>query len=70
MVVGVPNSGKSTIINAMVKKAKAVTGDRPGVTRGKQWLSIDNVDFWTRRARCGASSRIKGLRITLRISAR
>ena len=45
MVVGVPNSGKSTIINAMVKKAKAVTGDRPGVTRGKQWLSIDNDDF-------------------------
>lgn len=45
MVVGVPNSGKSTIINSMVKKAKAVTGDRPGVTRGKQWLSIDNIDF-------------------------
>ncbi len=45
MVVGVPNSGKSTIINAMVKKAKAVTGDRPGVTSGKQWLSVDNVDF-------------------------
>ncbi len=45
MVVGVPNSGKSTIINAMIKKSKAVTGDKPGVTRGKQWLSIDNVDF-------------------------
>lgn len=45
MVVGVPNSGKSTIINAMIKKAKAVTGDKPGVTRGKQWLSIDGVDF-------------------------
>ena len=45
MVVGVPNSGKSTIINAMCKKAKAVTGDRPGVTKGKQWLSIDGVDF-------------------------
>lgn len=45
MVVGVPNSGKSTIINSMIKKAKAVTGDRPGVTRGKQWLSIDGVDF-------------------------
>lgn len=45
MVVGVPNSGKSTIINAMVKKAKAITGDKPGVTRGKQWLSIDNIDF-------------------------
>lgn len=45
MVVGVPNSGKSTIINAMIKKAKAVTGDRPGVTRGKQWLSVDGIDF-------------------------
>ncbi|MEG2450502.1 MAG: ribosome biogenesis GTPase YlqF, partial [Clostridia bacterium] len=45
MVVGVPNSGKSTIINAMCKRAKALTGDKPGVTRGKQWLSIDGVDF-------------------------
>lgn len=45
MVVGVPNSGKSTIINSMIKKSKAVTGDRPGVTRGKQWLSVDGVDF-------------------------
>lgn len=45
MVVGVPNSGKSTIINAMIKKSKAVTGDRPGVTRGKQWLSVDGIDF-------------------------
>lgn len=45
MVVGVPNSGKSTIINAMIKRAKAVTGDRPGVTRGKQWLSVDGIDF-------------------------
>ncbi len=45
MVVGVPNSGKSTIINSMINRAKAVTGDRPGVTRGKQWLSVDGVDF-------------------------
>ena len=45
MVVGVPNSGKSTLINSMCKRAKAVTGDRPGVTKGKQWLSIDGVDF-------------------------
>lgn len=45
MVVGVPNSGKSTIINSMIKRAKAVTGDKPGVTRGKQWLSVDGVDF-------------------------
>lgn len=45
MVVGVPNSGKSTVINAMCKRAGAVTGDRPGVTRGKQWMSIDGVDL-------------------------
>ena len=45
MVVGVPNSGKSTVINAMCRRAGAVTGDRPGVTRGKQWMSIDGVDF-------------------------
>lgn len=45
MVVGVSNSGKSTIINAMIKRAKAVTGNRPGVTRGRQWLSVDGIDF-------------------------
>ena len=45
MVVGVPNSGKSTVINAMCKRAGAVTGNRPGVTRGKQWMSIGGVDF-------------------------
>lgn len=45
MVVGVPNSGKSTIINSMCKRAGAVTGDRPGVTRGKQWMSVGGVDF-------------------------
>ena len=43
MVVGVPNSGKSTVINAMCRRAGAVTGDRPGVTRGKQWMSIDGA---------------------------
>ena len=45
MVVGVPNSGKSTVINAMCRRAGAVTGDRPGVTRGKQWMSVDGVDL-------------------------
>ena len=45
MVVGVPNSGKSTLINAMCKRAGAVTGDRPGVTRGKQWMSVGGVDL-------------------------
>ena len=42
MIAGIPNSGKSTIINSMRKKASAVTGDKAGVTRGKQWLSIDS----------------------------
>ncbi len=38
MVVGLPNVGKSTLINRLVGRASARTGDRPGITRGKQWL--------------------------------
>jgi ribosome biogenesis GTPase A len=41
MVVGVPNVGKSSFINKIAGKASAVTGDRPGVTRGKQWIRIN-----------------------------
>ncbi len=40
LIVGVPNSGKSTLTNNLCKKAKAVTGDRPGVTKSKQWFNI------------------------------
>ncbi|MDD3947085.1 MAG: ribosome biogenesis GTPase YlqF [Clostridia bacterium] len=40
MVIGVPNSGKSTLINSLTKGKKTITGNRPGVTRGKQWVSI------------------------------
>ncbi len=40
MVVGIPNVGKSSFINKIVGKAMTVTGDRPGVTRGKQWIRI------------------------------
>lgn len=40
MVVGIPNVGKSTFINKLVGKASTKTGDRPGVTRGKQWVKI------------------------------
>ena len=40
MVVGIPNVGKSTFINKLVGKATTKTGDRPGVTRGKQWVKI------------------------------
>ncbi len=46
VVVGVPNCGKSTLVNNLCGKAKAVTGDRPGVTKGLQWLNIgDNVEL-------------------------
>jgi len=41
MVVGVPNSGKSTLINNLAGGARAITGNRPGVTRGKQWVRAD-----------------------------
>lgn len=40
MVIGVPNCGKSTLINNLCGKAKTVTGNKPGVTRGKQWVKI------------------------------
>ena len=41
MVIGIPNCGKSTLINSLIGKKKVVTGNRPGVTRGKQWVSVD-----------------------------
>lgn len=42
MVLGVPNSGKSTLINNLCGSKKTITGDKAGVTRGKQWLSLKN----------------------------
>lgn len=41
MIVGIPNVGKSTFINKVAGKAVAVTGDKPGVTRGKQWIRLN-----------------------------
>lgn len=41
MVAGIPNVGKSSFINKIAGKASAVTGDRPGVTRGKQWIRVN-----------------------------
>jgi len=41
MVVGIPNVGKSTFINSFAGKASAKTGNKPGVTRGNQWIHID-----------------------------
>lgn len=40
VIVGIPNVGKSTLINYLVGRAAARTGDRPGVTRGAQWIRL------------------------------
>jgi len=42
MVVGIPNVGKSTFINRVARRKSAKVGDRPGVTRGKQWVAVDD----------------------------
>ncbi|MDY2696056.1 MAG: ribosome biogenesis GTPase YlqF [Eubacteriales bacterium] len=42
MVLGVPNSGKSTLINNLCGSKKTITGNKAGVTRGKQWLALKN----------------------------
>ena len=41
MILGIPNVGKSTFINKVAGRKAAIAGDKPGVTRGKQWISID-----------------------------
>ncbi len=41
MVVGIPNAGKSSFINRLAKGGRAKTEDRPGVTRGNQWFTVD-----------------------------
>ena len=40
MIVGIPNVGKSTLINRLVGKNKVMAADKPGVTRGQQWVTI------------------------------
>ena len=42
MVCGIPNVGKSTFINSFVGRASAKTGNKPGVTKGNQWIRISN----------------------------
>ena len=41
MIVGIPNVGKSTFINSFAGKACTKTGNKPGVTRGKQWIRLN-----------------------------
>ena len=43
MVVGIPNVGKSTFINSFAKKACTKTGNKPGVTKGKQWIRLSKT---------------------------
>ena len=43
MVVGIPNVGKSTFINSYARKAATKTGNKPGVTKGKQWIRLSNT---------------------------
>lgn len=45
MVLGIPNVGKSTFINCWAGTAKAKAADRPGVTRGKQWISVAGYEL-------------------------
>lgn len=42
MVIGLPNVGKSTFINAVTFKKSLVTGNKPGVTKGKQWINLSD----------------------------
>lgn len=45
MLCGIPNVGKSTFINTFAGSARAKAADRPGVTKGKQWVSTDKFDL-------------------------
>ncbi|MCL6443516.1 MAG: ribosome biogenesis GTPase YlqF [Alicyclobacillus sp.] len=45
MVVGIPNVGKSSLINRLAGKAVAKTGDRPGITKAQQWIRLGQVEL-------------------------
>ena len=45
MVAGIPNTGKSTIINALCGGKKAVTGNKAGVSKGKQWVRLRELEL-------------------------
>ena len=45
LVIGVPNTGKSTIINLLAGSKRTITGNKAGVTRGKQWIRLDGFEL-------------------------
>ena len=45
MVCGIPNTGKSSVINSLSGKRQAATGDKAGVTKGKQWIKLENIEL-------------------------
>ncbi|AGM24826.1 ribosome biogenesis GTPase YlqF [Spiroplasma chrysopicola] len=46
LIIGIPNVGKSTFINALIKRQSAKVGNKPGVTKGQQWLKLnDQIDL-------------------------
>lgn len=45
MVLGIPNTGKSTIINSLCGRKQAQTGDKAGVTKGKQWVKLYDIEL-------------------------
>lgn len=60
MIVGIPNVGKSTFINSFAGKACTKTGNKPGVTKGKQWIRLNkNVELLDTRVFYGRSLRIR-----------
>lgn len=71
MIVGIPNVGKSSFINKMVKKNRAKVEDRPGVTRGNQWYTIaKNLECLTLRVCFGQSLTIRQSESILRSQVR
>lgn len=71
MVVGIPNVGKSTFINSYAGKACAKTGNKPGVTKGKQWIRLNkSVEPPIPRVYCGRNLRIRQWDLGLRSSVR
>ena len=58
MVVGIPNVGKSTFINAYAGRNCAKTGNKPGVTKGKQWIKLSKT-LELHRVFCGLNLKIR-----------